>query len=150
MDLPFPNPPFASLDRSDPFATYSSHRDREWVVASAAVVTAAVCQLTLTLIFSCSQSEFESSHAHIPVPAPLSPPPSSPFTPPRLLCARASESGSIFHESVWPPPPAASQLMDPLTSPNVDLARIVTGVMGPPETDPLLLLLSLSRAGSPC
>jgi hypothetical protein len=51
MDLPFPNPPFASLDRSDPFATYSSHRDREWVVASAAVVTVAACQLTLTLIF---------------------------------------------------------------------------------------------------
>jgi len=61
-------------------------------------------------------------------PRPDTPVPSS---PPRLLRARASESGSIFHESVWPPPTAASQLTDPLTSHPVDLERIVHDVMGP-------------------
>jgi hypothetical protein len=60
----------------------------------------------------------------------LPPRPSSTSSPPRLLRARASESGSIFQESVWPPP---SGLIDPLTSPsqNVDLGRIVTDIMGP-------------------
>lgn len=54
-------------------------------------------------------------------------------SPPRLFRPRASESGSIFQESVWPPP---SQLTDPLTTPSqsVDLTRIVDDVMGPLHT----------------
>ncbi|KAH8980967.1 hypothetical protein EDB86DRAFT_2835076 [Lactarius hatsudake] len=55
--------------------------------------------------------------------------------PSSLLCLFrlcASKSGSIFQESVWPPPSTASQLTDPLTSPfhTVDLGSIVDKVMG--------------------
>jgi hypothetical protein len=53
------------------------------------------------------------------------------------LAARARPSrGSIFQECVWPPPSAASQLIDLLTSPsqNIYLGRIVTNIMGPQGT----------------
>ncbi|THH16721.1 hypothetical protein EW146_g3983 [Bondarzewia mesenterica] len=58
--------------------------------------------------------------------------------PPRLFRARASESGSIFQEAVWPPPGAGSRLRDPLTGPSskVDLSGIVDGVMGPSSSPP--------------
>lgn len=55
--------------------------------------------------------------------------------PPRLLRARASESGSIFEESVWPPPAPGSRLRDPLAADAAgadDLGSIVDRVMGPP------------------
>ena len=54
----------------------------------------------------------------------------APSSPPRLFRPHASESGSIFQESVWPPP---SHFTDPLTSPShaVDLGSIVNEVMGP-------------------
>ena len=94
-----------------------------------------VCQFT-SIAFAV-RGIVARTHA-MPLPGPLSPPPSSPFLPPRLLRARASESGSIFQESVWPPPAA---LMVPSHHPqSVNLARIVTDVMGPPDADPLLLL----------
>ncbi|OCH91616.1 hypothetical protein OBBRIDRAFT_834059 [Obba rivulosa] len=50
-----------------------------------------------------------------------------------LFPLRASESGSIFREAVWPPPGEASKLVDPLVagSSQVDLGRIVDDVMGP-------------------
>ncbi|KAI0039667.1 hypothetical protein FA95DRAFT_994024 [Auriscalpium vulgare] len=53
--------------------------------------------------------------------------------PPRLMRARASESGSIFQEGVWPPPAAGSRLADPIVSAGKtdDLSRIVDDVMGP-------------------
>ena len=53
-------------------------------------------------------------------------------TSPHLLGLRASESGSIFHEAVWPPPGEGSRLVDPLVAPSssVDLGRIVGDVMG--------------------
>ena len=141
MDLPSPSPPLATLDQPDPFTTYNAHRNSSAAGSfrSGAVgVSSDNAPVYIHPRFSRSQSD-GSSHAHMPLPGPLSPPPSSPFLPPRLLRARASESGSIFQESVWPPPAA---LMDPLTSPSqsVNLARIVTDVMGPPDADPLLLL----------
>ena len=141
MDLPSPSPPLATLDQPDPFTTYNAHRNSSAAGSfrSGAVgVSSDNAPVYIHPRFSRSQSD-GSSHAHMHLPGPLSPPPSSPFLPPRLLRARASESGSIFQESVWPPPAA---LMDPLTSPSqsVNLARIVTDVMGPPDADPLLLL----------
>ncbi|EMD31377.1 hypothetical protein CERSUDRAFT_119767 [Gelatoporia subvermispora B] len=55
---------------------------------------------------------------------------------PHLFPLRASESGSIFREAVWPPPSEASRLVDPLVagSSQVDLGRIVDDVMGPHST----------------
>lgn len=52
-------------------------------------------------------------------------------TSPHLL-VRASESGSIFREAVWPPPGERSRFVDPLlsSSSQVDLGRIVDDVMG--------------------
>lgn len=53
-------------------------------------------------------------------------------TAPHLLRARGSETGSIFHEGVWPPPGEESRLVDPLikASGHVDLSRIVDDIMG--------------------
>ncbi|CCM05433.1 uncharacterized protein FIBRA_07650 [Fibroporia radiculosa] len=48
---------------------------------------------------------------------------------PYLLGLRASESGSLFQEGVWPPPRAG--FIDPLASTTDDLTRIVDDVMGP-------------------
>jgi hypothetical protein len=142
MDLPFPSPPFASLDQPDPFATQSSHRNSSAAgsIGSDGGGNGGAPGYQSHL-FSRSQSPSSHTRANVSLSAPLSPPSTS-LTPPRLLRARASESGSIFHESVWPPPSASSQLMDPLTYPSqsVDLARVVTDVMGPPESGPLLLL----------
>jgi hypothetical protein len=142
MDLPFPSPPFASLDQPDPFTTQSSLRNSS---AAGSIGSdgggSGGAPLYLRHSFSRSQSPSSHTRANVSLSAPL-PPPSTTLTPPRLLRARASESGSIFHESVWPPPAASSQLMDPLTYPSqsVDLARVVTDIMGPPESGPLLLL----------
>ena len=144
MDLPFPSPPFASSEQPDPFATQNSSQRNSSLAGSddGAIGGAPVYN---THSFSRSQSPSHSRaqvtfSTPVPVPSLLSQP--SSLTPPRLLRARASESGSIFQESVWPPPSAASQLMDPLTFPSqsVDLTRVVTDVMGPPESGPLLLL----------
>ncbi|EGO04119.1 hypothetical protein SERLA73DRAFT_130785 [Serpula lacrymans var. lacrymans S7.3] len=55
-------------------------------------------------------------------------------TPSILLRARGSESGSVFHEEVWPPPGDRSRLVDPLSDHGAnysDLSRIVDDVMGP-------------------
>ena len=56
-------------------------------------------------------------------------------SPPILLRARGSETGSIFHEDVWPPPAETSRLVDPIVqaSSQVDLSSIVDDVMGPPD-----------------
>lgn len=73
-----------------------------------------------------------------PAPSPLTgrmgAPPDSPFQPPHptspyLMGPRASSSGSIFHEGVWPPPGESSRFVDPLVSERslaelVDLAGI--------------------------
>ena len=127
MDLPFPSPPFASADHDDPFSSRSIHRINS---AGSGGGGDALGMGPYTQSF---YAPSHSSHAHAAA--------SSSSSPPRLLRARASESGSVFQEAVWPPP--ASQLMDPLTSPSqsVDLARVVTDVMGPQgasETGPLL------------
>jgi len=127
MDLPYPSPPFASADHDDPFASRSIHRINS--VGSGGGDALGMGPYTQSFY-----APSQSSHAHAAA--------SSSSSPPRLLRARASESGSIFQEAVWPPP--ASQLMDPLTSASqsVDLARVVTDVMGPQaaahETGPLL------------
>jgi hypothetical protein len=57
----------------------------------------------------------------------------NPSYEPRLFRARASESGSIFQEAVWPPPAESSRLVDPLlaNSSQVRLSGIIDGVMGP-------------------
>ncbi|KAI0916723.1 hypothetical protein AcW1_007902 [Taiwanofungus camphoratus] len=72
------------------------------------------------------------SVANSPVPLNVSPENSMHprYTPsPHLLGLRASESGSIFQEAVWPPPKA---LVDPLVSSSSDdLSRIVDDIMGP-------------------
>jgi len=53
---------------------------------------------------------------------------------PRLLRARATESGSIFHEGVWPPP--GHSLVDPIMAASeVDLSSIVDSVMGNDSPD---------------
>ncbi|EKM50840.1 uncharacterized protein PHACADRAFT_102889 [Phanerochaete carnosa HHB-10118-sp] len=54
---------------------------------------------------------------------------------PYLMGMRAASSGSIFHESVWPPPNEGSRFVDPLVqgSSQVDLTRIVPDVMGPDQ-----------------
>ncbi|KDQ51200.1 hypothetical protein JAAARDRAFT_534780 [Jaapia argillacea MUCL 33604] len=51
---------------------------------------------------------------------------------PSLMRHRA-DTGSIFHEGVWPPPGAPSRFVDPLLSGSsrVELTGIVDGVMGP-------------------
>jgi hypothetical protein len=56
-----------------------------------------------------------------------------------LMRARGSETGSMFHEGVWPPPGEGATLVDPIlrSSSEVDLTGIVDSVMGP------------SREGSP-
>ncbi|KAK7676807.1 hypothetical protein QCA50_020213 [Cerrena zonata] len=57
---------------------------------------------------------------------------SSANTSPHLATLRASESGSIFREDVWPPPGEASRFVDPIlaTSSQVNLGGIVEDVMG--------------------
>ena len=66
-----------------------------------------------------------------PIPFPIAH--SSPNTSPHLATMRASESGSIFREDVWPPPGEGSRFVDPIlsTSSQVNLGRIVDDVMGP-------------------
>jgi hypothetical protein len=52
---------------------------------------------------------------------------------PSLFRARASDSGSLFHEEgVWPPPAPGSRFVDPFmkSSSEIDLSNIVDGVMG--------------------
>lgn len=59
--------------------------------------------------------------------------PPSPSGAPRLMRSRASETGSVFHEEVWPPPGENSRLVDPLIagSSAIDLQAVVADVMGP-------------------
>jgi hypothetical protein len=114
MDLPQPTSPYSYADNDDPFATRSTrHPSGDHPPSS--------------YPYAYSQ-RLEDSPLH--VVRTTSPVQSS---PPLLFRARASESGSIFQESVWPPPSAASQLTDPLTSAShaVDLGSIVNAVMGP-------------------
>jgi hypothetical protein len=50
---------------------------------------------------------------------------------PQLLRPRGLETGSIFHEGVWPPPSERSRLEDPLLAGSaVNLTSIVSDVMG--------------------
>ncbi|KZT24626.1 hypothetical protein NEOLEDRAFT_1178995 [Neolentinus lepideus HHB14362 ss-1] len=51
---------------------------------------------------------------------------------PSLMRPR-QETGSLFHEAVWPPPSGGGRFIDPLVagSSNVDLSGIVDNVMGP-------------------
>ena len=50
---------------------------------------------------------------------------------PQLLRPRGLETGSIFHEGVWPPPGERSRLEDPLlVGSTVDLTSIVDDIMG--------------------
>lgn len=56
---------------------------------------------------------------------------------PSLFRARASDSGSIFHEGVWPPPGEESRFVDPFlqqTKVGGDLGSIVDDIMGPSPT----------------
>ncbi|OSX55984.1 hypothetical protein POSPLADRAFT_1063147 [Postia placenta MAD-698-R-SB12] len=61
-------------------------------------------------------------------PAPFADPGRVSYSP-HLMGMRTSESGSIFHEAVWPPPRSA--LVDPLLVSSEDLSHIVDDVMGP-------------------
>lgn len=83
-----------------------------------------------------SNSQFSNHGPITTVPTGYSNPmaqvaPLSANTSPHLL-VRASESGSIFREAVWPPPGEQSRFVDPLlnASSQVDLGRIVDDVMG--------------------
>ncbi|KAH8091830.1 hypothetical protein BXZ70DRAFT_471694 [Cristinia sonorae] len=60
----------------------------------------------------------------------------SPISP-HIMGLRASESGSIFREAVWPPPGEASRFVDPMLqgSSQVNLTKIVDDVMGPSPTE---------------
>lgn len=50
---------------------------------------------------------------------------------PRLMRPRAEDSGSIFHEGVWPPPGERSKLVDPiLAASEINLSTIVDDIMG--------------------
>ncbi|KAH9017364.1 hypothetical protein EDB84DRAFT_693035 [Lactarius hengduanensis] len=115
MDLPQSSLPFAYADTDDPFATRISRHPSG---GSGSVDTP-------SFPYAYAYSH-ESDIPHVRTASPV------PSSPPRLFRPRASESGSIFQESVWPPPSAASQLTDPLTSPShaVDLGSIVDEVMG--------------------
>ena len=119
MDLPRPTSPYAYADGDDPFSTHisrisSGHGSGRGAPPSSYPYAAAYAYTPDSPPHGRSTSPISSS-------------------PPLLFRARASESGSIFHESVWPPPSAASQLTDPLTSAAnaVDLGSIVKDVMGP-------------------
>ncbi|EIN14746.1 hypothetical protein PUNSTDRAFT_140964 [Punctularia strigosozonata HHB-11173 SS5] len=61
----------------------------------------------------------------------------NPSYEPRLFRPRASESGSIFRESVWPPPADSSRLVDPLLEgpSQVRFSGIIEDVMGPPKAN---------------
>ncbi|KAH8981873.1 hypothetical protein EDB92DRAFT_143200 [Lactarius akahatsu] len=120
MDLPQSSPPFAYADTDDPFATRISRHPSG---GSGSVGTP-------SFPYAYAYSH-ESDIPHVRTASPV------PSSPPRLFRPRASESGSIFQESVWPPPSAASQLTDPLTSPShaVDLGSIVDEVMGTAGVD---------------
>ncbi|KAH9023785.1 hypothetical protein EDB85DRAFT_1989833, partial [Lactarius pseudohatsudake] len=115
MDLPQSSPPFAYADTDDPFATRISRHPSGG--------SGSVDAPSFPYAYAYSH---ESDIPHVRTASPV------PSSPPRLFRPRASESGSIFQESVWPPPSAASQLTDPLTSPShaVDLGSIVDEVMG--------------------
>ncbi|THH28936.1 hypothetical protein EUX98_g5252 [Antrodiella citrinella] len=67
----------------------------------------------------------------------IAPPQTVPQTSPHVMGLRASESGSIFHEAVWPPPGESSRMVDPILamSSQVDLTRIVEDVMGTSMSD---------------
>lgn len=116
MDLPQPTSPYSYADNDDPFATHSTSRHPSGDSGGSP---------PSSYPYAYSRRPDSPPHARTDSPVPSS--------PPRLFRARASESGSIFQESVWPPPSAASQLTDPLTSPShaVDLGSIVNDVMGP-------------------
>ncbi|KAH9057393.1 hypothetical protein EDB87DRAFT_1631701 [Lactarius vividus] len=115
MDLPQSSPPFSYADTDDPFATRISR------YPSGGSGSGDAPSFPYAYAYS-----HESDIPHVRTTS------SVPSSPPRLFRPRASESGSIFQESVWPPPSAASQLTDPLTSPShaVDLGSIVDEVMG--------------------
>ena len=134
IGLPTRSPPPPPMRQSDPYATYRSNR-----IGSA---TSSVFSDGPRQSFSRSQSPSSRTRINVyDISAPLPAPSTSP-TPAHLLRSRAEESGSIFQESVWPPPSAASQLMDPLTYPSqsVDLSRAVMDVMSPSESSTMLLL----------
>ncbi|KAJ7480337.1 hypothetical protein B0H11DRAFT_1808296, partial [Mycena galericulata] len=60
----------------------------------------------------------------------------NPIPPPFLFPPRASDSGSAFREEVWPPPRQESIFVDPLLQPPADdLTRIVTDIMGHPNSN---------------
>ncbi|KAL4253480.1 hypothetical protein ABKN59_002127 [Abortiporus biennis] len=86
---------------------------------------------------SASYPTTPTSAARFPVGATPPPHPATPSTSsrasPHLMGLRASESGSIFREGVWPPPGEGSRFVDPLlsSSSQVNLGRIVDDVMGP-------------------
>ncbi|KAH9054057.1 hypothetical protein EDB83DRAFT_2394102 [Lactarius deliciosus] len=112
------SPPFTYADTDDPFATRISRHPSGG--------SGSVDAPSFPYAYAYSH---ESDIPHVRTASPVQ------SSPPRLFRPRASESGSIFQESVWPPPSAASQLTDPLTSPShaVDLGGIVDEVMGRPE-----------------
>ena len=117
MDLPQPTSPYAYADNDDPFSTHTSR------ISSSGGGGAPPSSYPYAAAYGYRPDSPPRARTTSPIPA----------SPPLLFRARASESGSIFQESVWPPPSAASQLTDPLTSPAhaVDLGSIVQDVMGP-------------------
>ncbi|KIJ54209.1 hypothetical protein M422DRAFT_241460 [Sphaerobolus stellatus SS14] len=74
--------------------------------------------------------------------------PRQPRLPP-LLPVRGVETGSVFHEGVWPPPSERSRLEDPIRAgSNVDLNSIVDDVMGTPVNNDHSRWSSTDTAGS--
>lgn len=89
------------------------------------------------------------SHQNANVP-PHAGAPANPISP-HIMGLRASESGSIFREAVWPPPGEASRFVDPMLSGSsqVDLTRIVNDVMGPSPTEAEIDLASRQSQSPP-
>jgi hypothetical protein len=124
MDLPQPTSPYAYADNDDPFATHSSrHPTDDSGHGSGGASSPPPSSYPYAAGYTFSPESPPRARTTSPVPS----------SPPLLFRARASESGSIFRESVWPPPSAASQFTDPITSAShaVDLGSIVNDVMGP-------------------
>jgi hypothetical protein len=67
--------------------------------------------------------------------------------PHRRLQSRGSESGSIFHEDVWPPP-GSNNRNAAASSSSADLSSIVDGVMGPAGPVPGVPLVGPSAGTS--
>ncbi|KAF8525099.1 hypothetical protein BU17DRAFT_62823 [Hysterangium stoloniferum] len=134
------------------------------VIAGAAIAGTLLILLLLTGIFVVRRRRVrrQAAFSHRSLPSPRSglladddvfgpaegPSSQQMYSVPPLMRIRAAETGSLFHEGVWPPPGERSRLEDPiLTGSNVDLTSIVDSVMGM-DGDPHVRWSSADSGGS--